>query len=279
MNRIEKTVNGVKIIAERFNGINDFLGAYGDKPASENYKDYPTAIEIQNETYSRDRKKFTGVKGYAEAVKQLKNGINVSAIKSARTAAAAGTKRQIKKSVNGGRVSVPSYLSGSPACMRRSCKLPAKTELNVVVDMAVPCRVTADQITEAGKIIVKFVTELEERYNVNLHAVNAVSMAKKRTSDDFADAYICGIKIKDAGKPFSAARVSFCLTSAAFLRVFGFVWFTRAEGVPFDWGLGRPTSHNMEQEQKIMKAVYKNAVTVSIYDVIRYGEQVLPIVK
>ena len=276
MNRIEKNANGVKILAETFSGINDFLGMYEHKEVSEEYKKHTTAQEVQNEKYDSSRRKFTGVKGYGEALEQLKNGVNVTAIKTARTAAASGMKRTIKKSVNGGRVSVPSYLSGSPKCMRRSCKLPAKTELNIVIDMGVSCRTTAAEITEAGAVIVRYITELEERYNVNLVAANAISTEKKRGSDEFKDAYICGIKIKDAGKPFSAARVSFCLTSAAFLRVFGFIWITRAEGVPFDWGLGKPTSLNMEQEQAIMKAVYKNAVTIAVNDVIRHGENALP---
>lgn len=277
MNRIEKEYNGVRIMAERFTGINDFLGAYENKPVSEEYKKHTTANELQNEVYDSSRKKFTGVKGYTEALDQFKNGKNVAAIKAARTAAESGMKRQIKKSVNGGRVCVPSYLSGSPKCMRRTCKVPAKTELNIVIDMGVSCKITSSQIVEAGKEIVKYITELESRYNVNLIAANAVSM--EESGGKYKDAYICGIKIKDAGKPFSAARVSFCLTSAAFLRVFGFMWITRAEGVPFDWRLGHPTSLKSEQEAEIMKAVYKNAVTISINDVIRYGEHAFPKMK
>lgn len=277
MNRIEKEYNGVKITAEKFTGINDFLNAYENKPVSEEYKKHTTANELQNETYDSSRKKFTGVKGYTEALDQFKNGKNVAAIKAARTAAESGMKRQIKKSVNGGRVSVPSYLSGSPKCMRRTCKMPAKAELNIVIDMCVSCKITSSQIVEAGKEIVRYITELEYRYNVNLIAANAISM--EESGGKYKDAYICGIKIKDAGKPFSAARVSFCLTSAAFLRVFGFMWITRAEGVPFDWGLGHPTSLKSEQETEIMKAVYRNAVTISINDVIRYGEHAFPKMK
>lgn len=279
MLRIEKEYDGVKITAEKFAGINDFLSMYENRPVSDTYKKHETANELQAEKYSTSRRRFTGVKSYAEAVNQLKNGVNVAAIKTARTAAAAGTKRTIKKSVNGGRVCVPSYLSGSPACMRRACKMPAKTELNVVIDMGVHYGITSEQITKAGQQIVKYITELEERYNVNLHAANAVSYNHKNCSADFSDAYIFGIKIKDAGKPFSAGRVSFCLTSAAFLRVFGFIWITRADGVPYAGGLGQPTSSNMEQEQKIMQAVYKNAVTISINDVIRNGEDAFPVLK
>lgn len=271
MNRIEKTKDGIEIVAEKFDGITEFLKAYENKPVSENYNNHSTAVSLQNNRYTKDRKTFTGVSGYAEAVNQLKNGVNVSAIKSARTAAAAGMKRQVKKSVNGGRVSVPAYLNGSPACMRRSCKLPAKTELNIVVDTSVHCGITVEQMTEAGKTIVKYITELEARYNINLHAVVSVSIDK--------GVYTCGIKIKDAGKPFSAARVSFCLTSAAFLRVFGFIWITRAEGIPYHYGFGKPTSSDSEKEEKVMNAIYKNAILVSLNDVVKYGEDALPIVK
>lgn len=271
MNRIEKIVNGTKVTAEKFNSISEFLKEYEHKEISANYANHETAKYLQDETYTEHKQEFTGVSGYAEAVNQLKNGVNVSAIKSARTAAAAGTKRQVKKSVNGGRVSVPAYLNGSPACMRRSCRLPAKTELNIVVDTGVHCGVTSEQITEAGKTIVKFITELEERYNVNLHAAVATNINKK--------VYTCSIKIKDAGKPFSAARVSFCLTSAAFLRVFGFIWITRANKVPYALGLGTPTSSNAKQEKEVMNAIHKNAVLVSLADVISKGEKGLPTIK
>lgn len=279
MNRIEKTANGVKIVAEKFNGIHDFLDMYENKPVSEAYAQHSGAQEYQNAKYDSHRKEFTGVKGYTEALDQFKNGVNVAAIKSARIAAEAGMKRQIKKSVNGGRVSVPSYLSGSPACMRRTCKMPAKTELNVVVDTGVPCRVSSEQITKAGQEIVKYITELEARYNVNLHAIVSVSMNETTRSNKYKDAYVCGIKIKDAGKPFSAARVSFCLTSSAFLRVFGFIWITRAEGIPYDWCLGYPTSNHIEQEREIVGNLYKNSITVSLNEVVKYGKDALPDVK
>lgn len=273
MIRKELYANGVKITTEQFSGIHDFLNMYENAPVSEAYACHTTANHLQDDEYDSSEKSFTGVKGYADAVEKLKNGVNVAAIKSARIAAETGTKRMIKKSVNGGRVSVPAYLSGSPACMRRSCRMPAKTELNVVVDTGVPAFVKAGQVTEAGKLVVKFITELEDRYNVNLHAITSTSF------DGYRDAFVFGIKIKDAGKPFSAARVSFCLTSAAFQRVFSFLWRTRAAGVPYDYALGRSTSNDMETERKVIAAVYKNSVLLSINDIIRRGEAALPKVK
>lgn len=275
MKTIETKAKGITINAELFTGINDFLAVYEDKPTSEAYKEHDTAAHLQDEVYTESRQDFTGVEGYEDAVNKFRNGVNVNAIKTARAAAVTGMKRRVKHSVCGGRVSVPSYLSGSPACMRRSAKMPAKTELNVVVDTSVHCGVSAEQITKAGQTIVQYITDLEARYNVNLHAVVSISFEQK-SRGGYKDAYVCGIKIKDAGKPFSAARVSFCLTSAAFLRVFGFLFITRKENVPFSFGLGYPTSNEIEQERDVMNALYKNAVLVSLAEVVRRGEKGLP---
>ncbi len=278
MIRKEMNVGGIKVVSEKFDSIHDFLNNYENKPASEAYASHDTANNLQDEVYDSSERQFRGVSGYPEAVNQLKNGVNVKAIKSARTHAESGMKRVVKHSVNGGRVCVPAYLSGSPACMRRSVRVPAKTELNVVVDTAVPCGITSKQVTEAGKIIVKYITELEERYNVNIHAITSTSFNQSYRRG-YTDAYVFGIKIKDAGKPFSAARVSFCLTSAAFQRVFSFLWRTRAEGVPYDWALGYSTSNNMEIETKVVNAVYKNSILISINHIIDKGEAALPKVK
>lgn len=279
MNRIETTKGTLSITAEKFTGINDFLSLYEDREVSETYKEHSTATDVKKPIFSRDNQNFTGVTGYTEAIEAFRSGKNTTAIKTARANAVTGTKKAIKHTVNGGRVSVPSYLSGSPACMRRRVTKQAKTELNVVIDMGAPCRITAKQITTAGAQIVEYVTGLEQKYNVNLHACHIVSFeqgARRNGKYNFKDAFMYGIKIKDAGKPFSAGRVSFCLTSPAFLRVFGFLWLTRADGVPFNWGLGYSTTLNMEQAKTVAETVYKNSVFISVLDVIENGKDAFP---
>ena len=277
MNRLEtKTKSGIAVTVEKFAGINEFLTLYENREISEPYKSHDTANDLKKNSYNKHDREFTSVKGYAEAVEQFKNGKNTTAIKTARANAVTGTKKEIKHSVNGGRVCVPSYLSGSPACMRRRVSKPAKTELNVIVDMGVPWYISADQIKDAGAQIVEYVTDLEQRYNVNVHACHLVSFNQK-SSGKYRDCFMYSIKIKDAGKPFSAGRVSFCLTSPAFQRVFGFLWVTRAEGVPYAYGLGTSTTHNMEQASEVIDKVYKNSLFLSVLDVIRHGKDAFPI--
>ena len=272
MIRNEIAYKNITITAERFSGINDFLNEYDSRPISPAYKDHHTASIIHNDVYDEYRADFSGAAGYTDAADKLKNGVNVSVIKTARAAAVTGTKRAIVHSVNGGRVSVPSYLSGSPACMRRKAKKPAKTELNIFIDNGVSAGISPEQIQTAGARIVEYITELQEKYIINLTAGGAIS----ETSSGRGNVYTYGIKIAEAGKPFSAARVSFCLTSPAFLRVFGFLWITRADGVPYMSGLGCPLSNNIERETEVLKRVYKNAIVISITDVIKNGKHALP---
>lgn len=278
MIRNEMKYNRITVVSERFSGVNDFLSEYENKPVSELYALDCTATSLQDEAYSAGRADFAGVSGYTEALEQFRNGTNVNAVKTARAAAATGTKRAIVHSVNGGRVSVPSYLSGSPACMRRTARKPAKTELNIFVDMSVPSLISAEQVTEAGCKIVEYITRLESSYNVSLHAGTVTAMSSRYSSKiESSNVYVLGIKIKDAGKPFSAARVSFCLTSPAFQRVFSFIWRTRADGVPYDNGFGKSIAYNhIDYEREILKKIYKNTVTISVADVIQNGDSALP---
>ena len=162
--------------------------------------------------------------------------------------------------------------------MRKRANRPAKSELNLIVDTTVPWKVKGYEVVEAGKKIVEYLSEMESDYTVSLHVIallsfNRVKVRGAKGKYICKDAYGFGIQIKEAGKPFSASRVSFCLTSPAFLRVFGFIWTSRAEGIPYDSCYGYPLSHEPKKEKEVLSNIYKNSKVISIYDVIRYGEK------
>ena len=97
--------------------------------------------------------------------------------------------------------------------------------------------------------------------------------------DSRRNIYGTAMQVMDAGKAFNAARVSYALTEAGFLRVFGFACRERTEGF-WDstnaWGMGCTlVKYDEKLSERVLNAAYKNMVCINITDVIDGKENAL----
>lgn len=256
----EKTIkNGKqKIYIEQFSGIGELVRAVEGRPVPEQWKG-PASINVKGEL---NDKKFYGYDRYEEARKALLDGVNVKDMKKARADglgdfSKARTVRQDKGSLP----CIPAYLSNDPRAMYARKPVRTKGAYNVFVNVSYSWKATKKQVKEAGARILSSITRLEQEQPVNLWVGMAV--------DDGGQTDVIAVKIKDAGKPFNASRVSFALTDTAFLRVFCLAWQERNEHTNPNYGHGRPLmNHELDA---ISGRLFKNTICISMQDEINRG--------
>lgn len=254
-----------------FSGINEFADFIRENPNRKEWFDIwegKVLKKLEQDEYERNDVRFRGVHGYAEAQDKLLNGVNVREIHRARAASFTAERRMVARGVAGGVPIVPATLASCPMNMLTLRPQPERRSLRVFVDCAMPCRVSGSDMSEAGKKVVAVLAKLDAVANYDL-------VAGSVTCDSHAteNVYGLGINIKTSGKPFSASRVSFCLTSPAFLRVFEFLWDGKNKNIkPMD-GFGRSLSgYDGESFKKLMKMHHKDTIVISLEKVVDYGE-------
>lgn len=224
--------------------------------------------KLQKDEYDRSDARFRGVSGYSDAKNKLLNGTNVREIKRARAASLTTDRPKAARGVCGGVPIVPSYLSGNPMSMMTLKPRPERRSLRIFVDCAMPSRVRASEITRAGEKIVAALAKVDAIANYDL-------VAGSVTYDywDTHNIYGLGITIKTAGKPFSASRVSFCLTSPAFLRVFEFMWDGKNHNIKPMEGFGRSLSHAKPGiYRELIEKHHANTIVIPLEYVVEQGE-------
>lgn len=256
----KKTEGNTPVMLREFSGLKDLTTFLETIPPDEGWPnhasdDYPFSF------------KWCGAHNYSEAKASLAKGSNVAEIKKAITRGAGVTeKRKRRLDVIGGCPNVPAYLAGSPACMYRIDRVKSRGAYNVFVDVGVHSGITKTQVCEAGIEILIRVLRLASQYPVNLY-VGDFGMHDKKI-------YGHAVKIMDAGRAYNTARVSYALTEAGFLRVFGLGVIERSGkywSASASSGYGRPLWTG--ERKKAIEAVFRNAISLSTSEAIQDGDE------
>lgn len=182
---------------------------------------------------------------------------------------------KVQKNVCGCLPNIPLYLIGTPNNMLNFKRTQVKSRvLNMVVNAAVNCDVTGEQITEAGANIVSVVRELERcNIRVNLY----VSFFTTAKGLDYLGALI---NIKKSSSPLNMLNISYPLINPAMLRRH-FLRYIETVPVKIDKsitkGYGRAVLFQdmLRREPKLNK--FKDAVIIDIQNMI--GSSVSDMVK
>lgn len=249
--------NNANVYAEVFSGINEMLRTIENRPVPSQWSMY---AHIYTEPGTTLKKRFCGYGSYAAARKAILAGHNITDMKKARHDGL-GDFEKVKtiRADRGSLPCIPAYLSNDPRAMYVRRPQRTKGAYNVFVSVSVPSYVTSEEVLEAGKRILTYITKLEQEQPVNLYVGNIVEAYGKY--DAFA------VKIKDAGKPFNASRVSFSLTDVGLLRVFGFLWQERNENTTPDSGYGCVVSG--ATLDGIVGKIFKNTISISLWDEVK----------
>ena len=244
---------------EIYSGLGEFLATTEAREPIGKYKTTRAMNDLQSEHYSRVD--HCGATGYSSAKNDLLNGRNVDVIKKARSGAVMGTKKTMVYSVAGSSVSVGRALTGKPNCMRKKVKVSKPITKNIILDVGVSCYVTAKEYATAGAALVNYITDLQKHYNVNLY----VGFTTYIDGTPFG----CFVKIMEAGRAFSAARLSYMLTVPAFLRVFGILWIGKT-ATKYSLGFGAPlATENKKLYHKFINTLIPGANALSMAEIIK----------
>lgn len=260
MKKFEKKVSGKNVRIDKFSGIDEMIRYIESKPADDGWSDTVNGTrEI--------RKGFCGASSYDEARERLKKGVNVKDIlKSINTGTREYNKKQNVRHISGGAPCVPAAVGSDPRAMYQKRREQLTGAYNVYINCNYLGGVTKQEVKEAGIKILREVLRVAAIKPVNLWCGTLA------IDDDRRNIYGTAMQVMDAGKSFNAARVSYALTEAGFLRVFGFACRERTEGfwsASNSWSMGRTLAmHDASLNRRVLDAAYKNMVCVNITDVI-----------
>lgn len=269
---IKRTGNacGYEYTVERFDGINEFLQTIEARDISKEYSDNHTAITARSNDYSNTYKgaSWYGAKGYEDAREQFMYG--TKAKKAMRTAYAATQITRERETVCapcGCAPIVANALRGIPNSMIDIRRKRKPRVAKIVVNMAISHFVKPSQIVEAGKAIIAAIGKLDAQ-GIQTEIVCAVDALLNHTQ---IASY--GITIKNAGQAFNAARVSFSLSSPAFVRVFDFVHTSTRGDVVYDSGYGTPVSRALSKKDAAAyySKIYNADIHFALSEVISRG--------
>lgn len=260
MKKFEKKIDRYNVRIDKFSGVDEMIRYIENKPADEGWGDaYVNSTSLD--------KSFCGAATYAEAREHLKKGVNVKDIIAAiNTGKRDYDKKRNVRHVSGGAPCVPAAVASDPRAMYMKRNMQLTGAYNVYVNCNYLGGVKTKQVKDAGIKILQEVLRVSAIKPVNLWCGTLA------IDDDRRNIYGTAMQVMDAGKSFNAARVSYALTEAGFLRVFGFACRERTEGFwsPSNvWGMGCTLSkHNESLNRRVLGAAYKNMVCINITDVI-----------
>lgn len=263
MKKFEKKVEKYNVRIDKFTGIDEMIRHIENTPCDDGWRD-----QYVNSTHLD--KSFCGAKTYAEARESLKKGVNVKDIVAAiNTGTRDYTKKRNVRHIAGGAPCVPAAVGNDPRAMYQRRNERITGAYNIYINCQYFSGITASQVKDAGIKILQEVMRVSVIKPVNLWCGTLA------IDDSRRNIYGTAMQVMDAGKAFNAARVSYALTQAGFLRVFGFACRERTGGF-WDssncWGMGLTLSnYDAELNNKVLAAAYKNMVCINIMDVI-YGK-------
>ena len=263
----EGKYDGKKYILEKFESIDEFLKEIEGRPIAKDWKGTHTAETLRAKR-DYDDSRFRNVKNYKEAREQFVNGTKAKAemLKAFQTEVDP-RQRQAVNAPCGCVPIVANALRGVPDAMIdiRRKRIPKATKL--IIDMTVHCGTSCSDIIQAGKQIIAAVAKLEGE---GISTEITCSVDSK-----VYDMYVgMSVTVKNAGQGFSAARVSFPMSSPAFLRVFSFMQMSSLEGVPYDSGYGSAIAYGRhgKQLEDYYRTMYGDGIYFSLANVIRSGQ-------
>ena len=249
---------------ERYGSIDEFLRTLEGRELVGDYS--WRSADLREEEYSD--KSFHGVKGYTDAREQFVNGTKAKAeMNKAYTAMQTSRKREQVNAICGCVPVVAKAIMGVPNAMIDTRHKRIPKVVKVVVNMSIRGDTSAREITEAGKKIIAAVGKLEAQ---------GISTEIMCTADKLLNRHqisSCGIAIKNSGQVFSAARVSFSMSSPAFLRTFQWLQLATNPSAEFDSGYGSNVAYHYSGNKlsNYYKAMYGDGIYISLPDVVRYG--------
>lgn len=250
-----KTQDGRPVMLREFSGLKDLTTFLETTPPDDGWSNHA------DDSYPFNVR-WCGAKNYTEAKASLTKGVNVTEIKKAISRGAGATaKMKRTQAVIGGCPNIPAFLAGNPACMYRIDRVKSRGAYNIFVDVGVHSGITKQQICDAGIEILIKVLQLASKYPVNLYVGDFGIHDKK--------IYGHAVKIIDAGRAYNTARVSYALTDAGFLRIFGLGVIERSGqywSVGASYGYGRPL--RSWERREAVEAVFKNAISLSTSEAI-----------
>ena len=252
---------------ERYDSIDEFLGEVESRPFIGGYARHSNSKEIRSENYKRADE--LGAKGYSDAKEQFVKGTKAKVgMSKAFRSQVSPRKRETVTSPCGCAPIVANALRGLPNSMidiRRE-RIPKATK--VVVNMSINWATSARDITEAGKKIIAAVGKLESEGI----ATEIICTADKLLN--YEQYSSCGISIKNAGQAFNAARVSFSMSSPAFLRVFQWLQLMTNPNALYDDGFGSNVSYNLSDEElkDYYRTMYGKGIYLSLPRIVRRGQ-------
>lgn len=260
MKQFEKKMGKYNVRIDKFGGIDEMVRFIERTPADEGFRDVVSGThEI--------RRDFNGAESFEEAREYIKKGVN---IKDITVAINTGNRDYCKKSnmrhISGGAPCVPAAVASDPRAMYQKRNQLITGAYNIYINCGVNCGITPREVKLAGIKILKEVLRISAIKPVNLY-VGATAI-----DDERRNIIGYGMQIMDAGKAFNVARVSYALTEAGFLRVFGFALYERSRGMWSSgntWSLGSLlVNYDAELNRRVLDGAYKNMLFVSIADVI-----------
>lgn len=260
MKNFEKKMNRYNVRIDKFSGIEDMVNFIEKTPADDGFRD---VISGTHEI----RKGFNGADSYAEAREYIKKGVNIKDIMIAiNTGNRNYDKKRNVRHISGGAPCVPAAVASDPRAMYQKRNTQLTGAYNIYVNCGYNCGVTPQEVREAGIKILKEVLRISAIKPVNLY-VGATAIDNERRN---VIGY--GMQIMDAGKAFNVARVSYALTEAGFLRVFGFALYERSRGM---WSVGNRSTlgsalakYDAALNRRVLGAAFKNMLFVDITEVI-----------
>lgn len=200
------------------------------------------------------RKDFNGFESPQELRELLRGGIkDTSAVrKVTRLKAGKNASDIVKKrtyDLMGEEVDIPSYLAGVPECMEDTVRIrkPHKA-IRLVLDPAMNCGYSAEQMADAGLVLSRLVLALEKAGR-SVH----LSMYIALVAYERNDIWMMSCDIKKAGAPLNAKKLLMC-THPAFFRGAGFTWIARTSPYLMS-GLGSVLSSHITRHDMTLKFI------------------------
>ena len=260
MKKFEKKIERYNARIDKFSGIDEMIRYIESKPADDGW----LADTVNTKTLDAS---FCGAKTYESARDMLKKGVNVKDIITAiNTGKREYNKKQNVRHVSGGAPCIPAAVANDPRGMYMKRREQLTGAYNVYINCNYLAGVRKSQVKDAGIEILKEVLRVAAIKPVNLWCGTLA------IDDDRRNIYGTAMQVIDAGKSFNAARVSYALTEAGFLRVFGFACRERTGGFwssSNQWGMGCTLAkYDAALNKRVLNAAYKNMVCINITDVI-----------
>ena len=259
--------NGTEYTLERYDCIDEFLTTIESRPLHDNYE--WKSKDLRQPEYCSYDIEFKSVKGYDDARTKFVEGTKATAeMSKAYRSMETSRERKSVNSVRGCAPIVAKALMGMPDSMIDIRRKRVPKTVKVVVNMSISGGISAWEITEAGKKIIAAVGRLENE---------GIATEIICTADKFLEGKqlsSCGVTIKNAGQGFNAARVSFSMSSPAFLRVFQWLQLATNPHAIFDSGYGSNVAYMWSGKtlDDYYRTMYGNGIYISLPNVVKRGQ-------